>query len=139
MLRRQAQRITADSLEAVSAARADSVRRTAAVAPAATATATATPTPASAPARAPAATASASTTIPANARYSVQLAAYQRLDQAQQLVRQLVPRNIDARVDGTVAPFRVRTGYFTTRAQAAARLAELKAQGHDGFVAERTP
>jgi len=69
----------------------------------------------------------------------VQLAAYQRLDQAQQLVRQLVTRNIDARVDGTVAPFRVRTGYFVTRAQAAARLAELKSQGHDGFVAERTP
>ncbi len=143
MLRRQAQRITADSLEAVNAARtdsavaaataarADSVRRAAAaVAP------TPRPTPAPAP---PVATSPASTTIPANARYSVQLAAYQRLDQAQQLVRQLVTRNIDARVDGTVAPFRVRTGYFVTRAQAAARLAELKSQGHDGFVAERTP
>jgi len=142
MLRRQAQRITADSLAAVNAARtdsavaaataarADSVRRAVAAAP------TPRPTPAPAPL---AATSPASTTIPANARYSVQLAAYQRLDQAQQLVRQLVTRNIDARVDGTVAPFRVRTGYFVTRAQAAARLAELKSQGHDGFVAERTP
>lgn len=76
---------------------------------------------------------------PANARYSVQLAAYARLDQAQALVRRLATRNVEARVDGTANPFRVRTGYFTTRAQANARLAELRRAGHDGFVAELMP
>ncbi len=75
----------------------------------------------------------------ANARFSVQLAAYTRRDQADALVRTLATRNVDARVDGNANPFRVRTGYFATRAQAAARLAELKQQGHDGFVAELTP
>ena len=58
---------------------------------------------------------------------------------AEQFVQRLRARNIDARVDGTRAPFRVRTGYFATRAQANARLAALKQQGHDGFVAELTP
>ncbi len=98
--------------------------------------------PVSAPPTAAARTAAASggsTTRPANARFSVQLAAYTRLDQAQALVRTLAQRNVDARVDGTSNPFRVRTGYYATRAQAAARLAELKKQGHDGFVAELTP
>ena len=76
---------------------------------------------------------------PPNARFSVQLAAYQRLDQAETLVRTLAGRNIEARVDGNAAPFRVRTGYFSTRTQAANRLAELKRGGHDGFVAELTP
>lgn len=80
-----------------------------------------------------------STARPANARFSVQLAAYQRRDQAEALVRTLAGRNIDARVDGDAAPFRVRTGYYSTRTQAANRLAELKRGGHDGFVAELTP
>ena len=68
------------------------------------------------------------TARPANARYSVQLAAYHRRDQAQALVRRLAAVRIEARVDGTAAPFRVRTGYFTTRAAAAARLAETQGQ-----------
>jgi DedD protein len=76
---------------------------------------------------------------PAGARYSVQLAAYERLDQAEAFVTRLASRRVEARVDGTVKPFRVRTGYFTTRSAAAARLAELKQQGHDGFIAELTP
>lgn len=134
MLRRQAQRITADSLEAVNAAKGSSAATTRVAAPPAATTNTTANTTATA-----GTTANTAATAPANARYSVQLAAYQRLDQAQALVRQLIARNVDARVDGTVAPFRVRTGYFTTRAQAAARLAELKKDGHDGFVAERTP
>lgn len=92
--------------------------------------ATATPVGASTP---------ATGAVPANARYSVQLAAYDRLDQAQAMVRRLATQNVDARVDGTVAPFRVRTGYFRTPAEAAARLAEFKRRGQDGFVAELTP
>jgi cell division protein FtsN len=93
------------------------------------------------PAQAPPTTAPSTTNTarPANARYSVQLAAYSRADQAADLVRKLAPRGVEARVDGAVNPFRVRTGYFATRAQATARLAELKAKGIDGFVAELTP
>ncbi len=98
--------------------------------------------PATPPARTsaePASRQSASTSRPANARFSVQLAAYQRRDQAESLVRTLAGRNIEARVDGNAAPFRVRTGYYSTRTQAVNRLAELKRGGHDGFVAELTP
>jgi cell division protein FtsN len=80
-----------------------------------------------------------SATRPANARYSVQLAALNTMAQAEQFLQRFRTRGIEARVDGTSAPFRVRTGYFATRAQANARLAELKRQGHDGFVAELTP
>ncbi len=76
---------------------------------------------------------------PANARYSVQLSALNTMRQAEQFAQRYRAQGIDARVDGTVAPFRVRTGYFATRAQANARLAELKAKGYDGFVAELTP
>ena len=75
----------------------------------------------------------------ANARFSVQLAALNTRAQAEQFAQRFVSRGVDARVDGTSAPFRVRTGYFATRAQANARLAELKARGFDGFVAELTP
>jgi cell division protein FtsN len=81
----------------------------------------------------------AATARPANARYSVQLSALNTLRQAEQFAQRYRAQGIDARVDGTTAPFRVRTGYFATRAQANARLAELKAKGYDGFVAELTP
>jgi cell division septation protein DedD len=118
--------IAAAQRDAAAAATRDSI---AAAARAAAASATTTP-PASR---------SSTSARPAGARFSVQLAAYARLDQAEALVRTLAARDIDARVDGTTQPFRVRTGYFTTRASAAARLAELKRQGHDGFVAELTP
>lgn len=76
---------------------------------------------------------------PASARYSVQLAAVNTRADADRLVERFRGRGIDARVDGTGAPFRVRTGYFATRALANVRLAELKAKGLDGFVAELTP
>jgi len=81
----------------------------------------------------------ASPSRPATARYSVQLSALNTQAQAEQFAQRFRARGIEARVDGTSAPFRVRTGYFATRAQATARLAELKQQGHDGFVAELTP
>ncbi len=80
-----------------------------------------------------------STARPANARFSVQLSALNTMAQAEQFAQRFRAAGIDARVDGTSAPFRVRTGYFATRAQANARLAELKRAGHDGFVAELTP
>jgi len=76
---------------------------------------------------------------PANARYSVQLAALATAAQAEQMAQRFRSRGIDVRIDGTSSPFRVRTGYFATRTQANARLAELKARGFDGFIAELTP
>ncbi|GAB1343297.1 hypothetical protein MASR1M101_24240 [Gemmatimonas sp.] len=88
--------------------------------------------PTSAPASAPVAT----TPAPASARYSVQLAAFDTKQEAEQLVKRLGARSIDARVDGEVKPFRVRTGYYATRAQANAALAKLKQGGQTGFVAE---
>lgn len=73
------------------------------------------------------------------ARYSVQLAAFNRQSQAETLVRQLAAKRIEARVDGSSSPFRVRTGYFSTKTEAERKLRELKSQGHDGFVAELNP
>ncbi len=90
-------------------------------------------------ARATTPNAAATSARPANARYSVQLSALNTQRQAEQFAQRYRAQGIDARVDGTTAPFRVRTGYFATRAQANARLAELKAKGHDGFIAELTP
>lgn len=85
----------------------------------------------SAPPRAPSA--------PGAGRYSVQLAAYDTRAEADAAVARFAKRAIDARVDGERKPFRVRVGYHTTRAAAAAALATLKKQGFDGFIAERTP
>ena len=69
-------------------------------------------------------------------RYSVQLAAYTKKGEAEGLVARLRAKGIEARVDGDQAPFRVRVDRYVTRAEAAKRLGELKAQGFDGFVAE---
>ena len=51
-------------------------------------------------------------------------------------MQRLGARGINARVDGTEKPFRVRVGYFGTRAGANAELAKLKKSGQDGFIAE---
>jgi cell division septation protein DedD len=71
--------------------------------------------------------------------FSVQLAAYNTRREADQAVARLTRRGLDVRVDGDVKPFRVRSGRYTTRAQAAAALAELKTKGFSGFIAELTP
>ena len=71
---------------------------------------------------------------PAPAYYSVQLAAYDSKESATRLVQQLSTRGIDARMDGAVAPYRVRVGKFSTRAEAAKAAADLKAKGHSGFI-----
>ncbi len=74
--------------------------------------------------------------VPKGARFSVQVAAFDTDEEAQQLVKRLNARGIDARVDGTGKPFRVRVGYFGTRAGANAELAKLKKDGQSGFIAE---
>jgi len=77
----------------------------------------------------PAATPAASTSF-----YSVQIAAYNSREPAVSLANTLVERGLEARVDGTAAPFRVRIGKFPTRAEAAKAASSLKAQGHNGFI-----
>src|SRR5690606_7285182 len=67
-------------------------------------------------------------------KYSVQLAAFNRMSDAEALVKRFAGLGIEARVDGTVAPFRVRSGYYATREQAARALADLEKKGHKGFV-----
>jgi hypothetical protein len=72
-------------------------------------------------------------------RYSVQLAAYETRADAGEAVRRFKTRDIDARIDGEQKPFRVRVGYYATRAAATKALNTLKKLGFDGFVAERAP
>ena len=85
-----------------------------------------------APRAAPAATATPPAT--GSAFYSVQVAAYQSKEPALNLVSVLKERGLDARVDGTAAPFRVRVGKYSTRAEAVKAQATLKAQGQNGFI-----
>jgi cell division protein FtsN len=74
--------------------------------------------------------------VPKGARYSVQLAAFETAEDAARLVKRLMAKGVEARVDGSEKPFRIRVGYFATRAGANAELAALKQKGHAGFVAE---
>ncbi|MCA2991536.1 SPOR domain-containing protein [Gemmatimonas sp.] len=123
-------------------ARAQADTGNAAASPAAAPSAPA-PAPAATAAGAPAATsvsaavaAAPASSVPANARFSVQLAAFGTRPEAEAFVRTLGARQIDARVDGDRQPFRVRTGYFATRAEATAALVRFKRAGFSGFVAE---
>ena len=72
-------------------------------------------------------------------RYSVQLAAYDTRADAADAVKRFATRDITARIDGGQKPFRVRVGYYDTRAAATNALHTLKKRGFDGFVAERAP
>ncbi|MCU0626866.1 MAG: SPOR domain-containing protein, partial [Gemmatimonadaceae bacterium] len=64
------------------------------------------------------------TAAPSGAGYAVQFAAYNTKVGAQGFVAQLRARGIPARVEGEVAPFRVRAGRYPSRAEA-----EIAAQG----------
>ena len=66
--------------------------------------------------------------------YSVQVAAYQSKEPATNLANVLKERGLDARVDGTAPPFRVRVGKYLTRAEAVKAQASLKSQGQNGFI-----
>jgi cell division septation protein DedD len=73
--------------------------------------------------------------------YSVQVAAFNRRDQAQALHDALIQRGYDSRVWGSVAPFRVRVGRFATRAEAdslAARMERARVMSK-GMVVEAEP
>ena len=87
----------------------------------------------------PAATPVAATPVAGSGRYSVQLAAYFTRAEAAAAVQRFTQRDIAARVDGEQKPFRVRVGYYATRADAVNALNRLKKLGLDGFVAELAP
>jgi cell division protein FtsN len=66
--------------------------------------------------------------------YSVQVAAYNHKLDADKLVSSLTKRGYTARVDGSVAPFRVRIGHYASENQAEDALKQIKAKRMDGFV-----
>jgi cell division septation protein DedD len=66
--------------------------------------------------------------------YSVQVAAYTHRAEADKLASSLSKRGYSARVDGSVAPFRVRIGRYATERDAEDALKKLKSKHMDGFV-----
>jgi len=75
-----------------------------------------------------------STTVSRGSGYSVQVAAYSHRPEADKLTATLTKRGYSARVDGSVAPFRVRIGRYTTEKEAEDALKKIKASHMDGFV-----
>ncbi len=73
-------------------------------------------------------------TVSRSSGYSVQVAAYNRKPKADKLASSLAKRGYQARVDGDVAPFRVRIGRYTTTKDAEDALRKIKAKHMDGFV-----
>ncbi|MFN2564922.1 MAG: SPOR domain-containing protein [Gemmatimonadaceae bacterium] len=69
-------------------------------------------------------------------RYTVQVAAYDSREAAEELIDRLNARGYTARLATTARPFRVRIGRYDTRADALAALQRLKAKGIEGFVTE---
>ena len=68
--------------------------------------------------------------------FSVQVAAYNVKSQADAMVAKLKKSGYEARVDGKIAPFRVRIGKYATQAQANAVQRSLKAKQITGFVVQ---
>lgn len=71
--------------------------------------------------------------------FSVQVAAFTKRAQADALVSVLEQRGFTARVWGSEAPYRVRTGRVATRAEAEKILEALRAARIDGMVVEAEP
>jgi len=71
-----------------------------------------------------------------SAVWSVQIAAYNVKAQAAATVAKLKKNGYEARVDGTVAPFRVRIGKYATQSQASAVQRSLKAKQIIGIVVQ---
>ncbi len=79
------------------------------------------------------------TAVPAphGSGYSVQVAAFTGKDgkvEADKLASRLSKRGYSARVDGSVAPFRVRIGRYSTEKEAEDALRKIKAKHMDGLV-----
>ena len=100
-----------------------------------------TPPAAPAPRTPPPSPSSAAPAAPATARgYTVQLAAYDTRSDAESMVARLTARGLEARVAGTTAPYRVRVGRWTRRADAVAAQRDLTQKGfRGGWVADAEP
>ncbi len=72
--------------------------------------------------------------VPSRGEYTIQLAAYNTRADADRLVRKLAASRVTARVSGSSKPFRVRLGYYATRAAAQAEVTALRGRGIVGFV-----
>ena len=72
-------------------------------------------------------------------RFGVQFAAYNDKPGAEQYASILRTRGITARVEGVVAPFRVRAGRFTTRAEAEASAALWRRPGTAAIIVALGP
>ena len=78
--------------------------------------------------------AAVSTAATRTSGYSVQVAAYNHQVDADKLVSTLSKKGYAARVDGSVAPFRVRIGRYATENEAEDALKQIKSKHMDGFV-----
>jgi cell division protein FtsN len=72
--------------------------------------------------------------ISRGSEYSVQVAAYAHKPEADKLAATLSKRGYSARVDGSIAPFRVRIGRYASENEAEAALRKIKSSHMDGFV-----
>lgn len=69
--------------------------------------------------------------------WSVQVAAFPGAEEAAAFAAELRTRGYEVRVDGTAAPYRVRFGYYATRADAAAAMQAYKDRERgDAFLAQ---
>lgn len=94
------------------------------------------PATAKAPANAPARATPVAKQPAAHGRYTIQLAAFSTQAEATRLVAKLKSKKLNARVSGSAKPFRVRLGYYGTRAAAQSEVSSLKARGIIGFAVE---
>lgn len=69
-------------------------------------------------------------------QYAVQVSAFALQRDAEEMAARLKRRGLDAHVDGSSKPFRVKVGRYPTYAEAAKALRDLKAKGIAGFVTE---
>lgn len=90
--------------------------------------------PAKSPANVPPKPAAKPVSSSSSTGYSVQVAAYTRKPEADKLASSLTSRGYQARVDGSVAPFRVRIGRYATNKEAEAALGKIKPKYPDAFV-----
>jgi tetratricopeptide (TPR) repeat protein len=90
--------------------------------------------PAKSPANLPAKPAAKPVSSSSSTGYSVQVAAYTRKPEADKLASGLTNRGYQARVDGNVAPFRVRIGRYATNKEAEVALGKIKPKYPDAFV-----
>lgn len=98
----------------------------------------ATSPPAALPAALPAAPPSASSdsVISSAGRFSVQVGAYETLQEANDQIAVMKRYGFEARIDGDVPLFRVRVGRFATRREAVALFNRIRTTGITAFVTE---